>query len=207
MIAAPDHLAPRGMKSSVGPREPHADEETKARPHAALPMLPAVPLGLRQWNKGSSRDVSPHMSCCGTIAACPMCAPLYGGMSLERRGQPAAMISPGPCIPYLIADRVGGVQLYGTWAQLLPRSLGAKPHVAKYEFPTHEVDEAFVDSGSVMEGTQGAFGACMVSRRARPIPSHVALEPFDPEHVSVPTHRWKRASVADLHYALSLRIT
>ena len=66
---------------------------------------------------------------------------------------------------------------------------GAKPHVAKCNFPTHAVDEAFVDNGAVMEGTYGAFGGGMVPRRARPIPSYLALEPFNPEHMSVPAHR------------------
>ena len=34
------------------------------------------------------------MTWCGTIAAGPMCAQLYGGTSLERRGHPAAVFSP-----------------------------------------------------------------------------------------------------------------
>ena len=55
MIAAPDHLARRGMKPSVRPRERHIDAETKAGLDIALPKLPAVPLGLRQWDIGTSR--------------------------------------------------------------------------------------------------------------------------------------------------------
>ena len=47
MIAAPDHLARRGMNPSVRPREWHADAETKAGPDTALLKLPVVPLGLR----------------------------------------------------------------------------------------------------------------------------------------------------------------
>ena len=43
-------------------------------------------------------------------------------------------------------------------------------------------------SGTVMEGTQGTFGVGMVPRRARPIPLYPALEPFNPEHASVPAH-------------------
>ena len=73
--------------------------------------------------------------------------------------------------------------------RILPQSPGAKPHVAKCDFPTHAVYEAFVDSGTVMEGTEGAFGGGMVPRRARTIPSYLAIEPFNPEHVSVPAHR------------------
>ena len=53
MIAAPDHLARRGMNPSVRPRERHADAETKAGLDIASPMLPVVPLGLRQRNKGT----------------------------------------------------------------------------------------------------------------------------------------------------------
>ena len=49
-----------------------------------------------------------------------------------------------------------------------------------------------MDSGTVMEGTQGAFGGGMVPRRARPIPSYLAPEPFNPEHASVPAHRQPR---------------
>ena len=38
-------------------------------------------------------------------------------------------------------------------------SIYDKPlRVAKCDFPTHAVDEAFVDSGTMMEGTHGAFG-------------------------------------------------
>ena len=46
-----------------------------------------------------------------------------------------------------------------------------------------------MDSGTVMEGTYGAFGAGMVPWRARPIPLYLAPEPFNPEHVSVTAHR------------------
>ena len=45
-----------------------------------------------------------------------------------------------------------------------------------------------MDSGTVMEGTQGALGG-MVPRRALPIPSYLAPKPFNQEHVSVPAHR------------------
>ena len=53
VIAAPHHLARRGMKPSMRPRERHVDAETKAGPDTALPKLPAVPLGLRQWDRGT----------------------------------------------------------------------------------------------------------------------------------------------------------
>ena len=53
MIAAPDHLARRGMSPSVRPRGRHVDAETKAGLDTALPKVPAVPLGLRQWNRGT----------------------------------------------------------------------------------------------------------------------------------------------------------
>ena len=46
-----------------------------------------------------------------------------------------------------------------------------------------------MDSGTVVEGTYGASGGGMVPRRARPIPSHLAPEPSNPEHTSVPAHR------------------
>ena len=46
-----------------------------------------------------------------------------------------------------------------------------------------------MDSGNVMEGTERAFGGGMVPRRAHPIPSYLAPEPFNPEHASVPVHR------------------
>ena len=95
MIAALDHLARRGMKPSVKPRERHVDAETKAGPDTALPKLRAVPLGPRQWDRGTGRDILPPMTWCGTIAAGPMCAQLYGGTSLERRGHPVAVFSPG----------------------------------------------------------------------------------------------------------------
>ena len=45
-----------------------------------------------------------------------------------------------------------------------------------------------MDSGTVMEGTYGAFGGGMVPRRALPIPSYLAPEPFNLEHMSVPAH-------------------
>ena len=102
MIATPDHLARRGMRPSVRPRERHVDAETKAGPDTALPKLPAVPLGLRQWDRGTGQDISPPMTWCGTTAAGPMCALLYGGTSRERRGHPAAMFSPGA--PYTLLD-------------------------------------------------------------------------------------------------------
>ena len=38
----------------------------------------------------------------------------------------------------------------------------------------------------MMEGTYGAFGGGMIPRHARPIPSYLAPEPFNPEHTSVP---------------------
>ena len=44
MIAAPDHLARRGMNPSVRPRERHANAQTKVGPDTALPKLPAVPV-------------------------------------------------------------------------------------------------------------------------------------------------------------------
>ena len=105
MIAAPDHLARRGMNPSVRPRERHADAETKAGPDIALPNP-----GLRQWDRGTGRDISPPMTWCGTTAAGPMCAPLYGGTSLERRGHPAAMFSPGAL--YTLLD-CGGQSPWG----------------------------------------------------------------------------------------------
>ena len=55
--------------------------------------------------------------------------------------------------------------------------------------------EAFVNGGTVMEGTKGAFGGGMVPRRARPIPSYLAPEPFNPAHASVPVHRQPRYPV------------
>ena len=78
VIAAPDHLARRGMNPLVRPRERHADAETKAGPDTALPKLPVVPLGLRYWDRGTGRDISLPMTWYGTTAAGPMCAPLYG---------------------------------------------------------------------------------------------------------------------------------
>ena len=41
--------------------------------------------------------------------------------------------------------------------RILPRSPIAKPHVVKCDFPTHAMHEAFVDSGTVMEGTKGGI--------------------------------------------------
>ena len=46
-----------------------------------------------------------------------------------------------------------------------------------------------MDSGAVVEGTWGTFGGGVVPRRARTVPSYLALGPFNPEHVSVPPHR------------------
>ena len=111
MIAAPHHLARRGMNPSVRPRERHADAETKAGPDTALPKLPVVPLGLRHWDRGTGRDISPPMTWYGTTAAGPMCAALYGGTSLERRGHPAAMFSPGAL--YTLLD-CGGHSPWGS---------------------------------------------------------------------------------------------
>ena len=124
MIAAPDHLARRGTKPSVRPRERHVDAETKARPDSALPKLRAVPLGPRQWDRGTGRDISPPMTWCGTIAAGPMCAQLYGGTSLERRGHPAAVFSPGAL--YTLLD-CGGQSPRGSVVQLVGASLCTMP--------------------------------------------------------------------------------
>ena len=73
--------------------------------------------------------------------------------------------------------------------RVLPRSPSARPHVAKCDFPTHAVYEAFVDSGTVVERTEGAFRGGVVPQRARTVPSHLALEQFNPSHASVPTHQ------------------
>ena len=102
VIAALDHLALRGMKPSVRPQERHVDTESKAGPDTALPKLRAVPLGPQLWDRGTGRDILPPMTWCGTIAAGPMCAQLYGGTSLERRGRPAAVFSPG--VLYTLLD-------------------------------------------------------------------------------------------------------
>ena len=102
MIAAPGPLACRGMKPSVRPREWHVDAETKAGPDTALPKLRVAPLGPRQWDRGTGRDILPPMTWCSTIAAGPMCAQLYGGTSLERRGHPAAVFSPGALYTLLL---------------------------------------------------------------------------------------------------------
>ena len=45
------------------------------------------------------------------------------------------------------------------------------------------------DSGTVMEGTEGAFGSGVVLWRACTMPSYLALEPFNQDHASVPGHR------------------
>ena len=52
----------------------------------------------------------------GTTAAGSMCAPLYGGTSLERRGHPAAMFSPGALCTLLDC---GGQSPWGLVVQLL----------------------------------------------------------------------------------------
>ena len=65
-----------------------------------------------------------HRPWCVTIAAGPMCAPLYGGMSLERRGHPAAMISPGAL--YTLLD-CGGQSPWGSVVQLVGAALCTKP--------------------------------------------------------------------------------
>ena len=124
MIAAPNHLVRRSMNPSGRPRERHADAETKARPDTASPKLLAVPLGVRQWNGGTGRDISPPMTWCGTTAAGPMCAPLYGGMSLERRGHPATMFSPRAL--YTLLD-CGGQSPWGSIAQLVGAALCTMP--------------------------------------------------------------------------------
>ena len=60
--------------------------------------------------------------------------------------------------------------------RILPRSPGAKPHVAECDFPTHAVYEAFVDGGTVMEGKKRIFGGGMVPRRASTILLYMAPE-------------------------------
>ena len=82
------------MNPAMRHRERRADAKTKAGPDTALAKPPAVPLGLRQWDRGTGRDISPPMTWCGTIATSPTCALLYDGMPLERRSHPAAMFSP-----------------------------------------------------------------------------------------------------------------
>ena len=62
-----------------------------------------------------------------------------------------------------------------------------------------------MDSGTVMEGTEGTFGGGMVPRRARTIPSHLALEPFNPKHASVPAHRKPAYQCAPSKVATHLR--
>ena len=42
---------------------------------------------------------------------------------------------------------------------------------------------------TLMGGTEGTFGGGVVQRRARPIPSYLAPEPFNPVHALVPAHR------------------
>ena len=112
------------MNPSVRPGERHVDAETKAGPDTALPKLPAVPLGVRQWDRGTGRDISPPMTWCGTIAAGPMCAQLYGGTSLERRGHPAAVFSPGAL--YTLLD-CGGHGPWGSVVQLVGAALCTMP--------------------------------------------------------------------------------
>ena len=60
----------------------------------------------------------------GTTAAGPMCAPLYGGTSLERRGHPAAMFSPGALCTLLDC---GGQSPWGSVVQLLGAALCTMP--------------------------------------------------------------------------------
>ena len=52
-----------------------------------------------------------------------------------------------------------------------------------------------MDSGTVMEGTEGTSRGGMVPRRARTIPSYLAPKPFNPQHASVPAHREPRYPV------------
>ena len=112
VIATPDHLGHRGMNLAVRHRERHADAETKVGPHTASPRPPDVPPGLRQWNRGTGRDILAPRPWCGTFAAGPMCAPLCDGMPLERRGRPAASSSLGAL--YTLLD--GGGQSPRGWA-------------------------------------------------------------------------------------------
>ena len=52
MIAAPDHLARRGMNPLVRPRERHADAKTKAGPDTAFPKLPgSAAMGQRHGSR------------------------------------------------------------------------------------------------------------------------------------------------------------
>ena len=64
------------------------------------------------------------MTWCGTIAAGPMCAPLYGEMPLKRRGYPAAMFSPGAL--YTLLD-CGGQSPWGSVVQLVDATLCTMP--------------------------------------------------------------------------------
>ena len=89
-----------------------------------LPELPAVPLGLRLWDRGSGGDISPPMTWCGTTAASPMCAQLYIGASLQRRGHHAAVFSPGAL--YTLFD-CGGQSRWGAVVQLVGAALRTMP--------------------------------------------------------------------------------
>ena len=71
-------------------------------------------------------------------------------------------------------------------------------NVAKCNFPTRAVYEAFVDSGAVMEGTEGTVGGGMVPRRTCATPSYLAPQPFNLEHASVPAHRQPRYPVRNV---------
>ena len=93
------------MNVSMMLRERQADAETKAGPDTTSQKLPALPLSLRQWNRKTGRDISLPMTWCGTSAAGPMCARLYGGMSLEKRSHSAGVFSPGAL--YSLLDRGG----------------------------------------------------------------------------------------------------
>ena len=64
------------------------------------------------------------MTWCGTTAAGPMCVQLYGGTSLERRGHPAAVFSPGAL--YTLLD-CGGQSPWGSVVQLVGTALCTMP--------------------------------------------------------------------------------
>ena len=64
------------------------------------------------------------MTWCAMTAAGPMCAPLYGGMFLERRGHPAAMFSPGALQTPLDC---GGKSLWGSIVRLVGAALCTMP--------------------------------------------------------------------------------
>ena len=116
VIAAPNHLGCRGMNTSVRHREWHANAQTKAGPDTASARPPAVPPGLRQWNRGTGRDISQPMTWWRPVPCAHRSA-----MACLLRGAaiPPRCSLPGPCIPYLIAEeRVRGVRPYGSWAQL-----------------------------------------------------------------------------------------